>query len=205
MDIYYIGGSPCSGKSTVAKQLKTRFGLSYYKLDNYLDDYMNRLAKGGNELCVRVSALEKAGMWMRDPAEMCAEEQQIYRDMFPLVRKQLERYPANKAVVAEGAGLMPELMERLGVPQNRYICMVPTRRFQQEKYAQRSWINYYLRDSGDPKKAFSNWMERDALFAEAVQEDALWLGYQVLVTDGYTDEEQTFAAVCSAFGLSPAN
>ncbi len=33
MEIYYIGGSPGSGKSTIAKMLAKQFGLVHYKLN----------------------------------------------------------------------------------------------------------------------------------------------------------------------------
>ena len=33
MTVYYIGGSPCSGKSTVAEALAARYGLTYFKAD----------------------------------------------------------------------------------------------------------------------------------------------------------------------------
>ena len=34
MKVYYIGGSPCSGKSTVAKVLAAQYGLVYFKSDD---------------------------------------------------------------------------------------------------------------------------------------------------------------------------
>ena len=32
MKTYFIGGSPCSGKSTVAEMLSEKYGFYYYKL-----------------------------------------------------------------------------------------------------------------------------------------------------------------------------
>ena len=45
MQIYYIGGSPCSGKSTAAEALANEYGLRYLKVDDYLDKYMSMAAK----------------------------------------------------------------------------------------------------------------------------------------------------------------
>ena len=42
MAMYYIGGSPCSGKSTVADALAKRFGLAYFKADDHLDEFIAR-------------------------------------------------------------------------------------------------------------------------------------------------------------------
>ena len=40
MNIYYIGGSPCAGKSSVAEILLRRYGLNYFKIDDFLDRSM---------------------------------------------------------------------------------------------------------------------------------------------------------------------
>ena len=39
MNTYYIGGSPCAGKSTVAEILSKKYNLYYFKVDDFLDGY----------------------------------------------------------------------------------------------------------------------------------------------------------------------
>lgn len=36
MNIYYIGGSSCAGKSSVAEIFSQKYGLYYFKVDDYL-------------------------------------------------------------------------------------------------------------------------------------------------------------------------
>lgn len=36
IDTYYIGGSPCSGKSTIAEIPSKRYDLYYFKVDDFL-------------------------------------------------------------------------------------------------------------------------------------------------------------------------
>ena len=40
IDTYYIGGSPCAGKSTIAEILSRKYNLYYFKVDDYLDKYI---------------------------------------------------------------------------------------------------------------------------------------------------------------------
>ena len=47
MNIYYIGGLPCSGKSTIAEILSKKYDLYYFKVDDYLDKYMQLGAAAG--------------------------------------------------------------------------------------------------------------------------------------------------------------
>lgn len=39
MNVYYIGGSPCCGKSTVAEFLSKKYDLFYFKVDDFLDKF----------------------------------------------------------------------------------------------------------------------------------------------------------------------
>lgn len=40
--IYWIGHSPCAGKSKVARILTEDYGFHYYKSDDAYDDHMER-------------------------------------------------------------------------------------------------------------------------------------------------------------------
>lgn len=40
--IYWIGGSPCAGKTTIARKLAAEYGFTYYKCDDCYDDHMSR-------------------------------------------------------------------------------------------------------------------------------------------------------------------
>ena len=42
--IYFVGGSPCTGKSTVCEIIAKNYNLYYFKVDDYLDKYMKKVA-----------------------------------------------------------------------------------------------------------------------------------------------------------------
>ena len=50
-----------------------------------------------------------------------------------------------------------------------YICMVAEESFQVRHYREREWVPLLLDGCRDKKKAFSNWMEREKLFAEYIR------------------------------------
>lgn len=203
-EVYYIGGSPCSGKSTVAEQMAEDYGLLYFKIDDYLGHY---LAQGNQD---RVPILQKAfamnqqEMWMRDPQALCDEEFEIYEAMFPYIQRDIEEKRARRPVITEAAALLPHLMGEAKVPENRFCCLVPTREFQVEHYQKRPWISQFLSELPDPKQAFANWMERDALFALRVLEEAKAWSYPAHVVDGSQGIEETRRFVEGAFGWTGA-
>ena len=202
--IYWIGGSPCSGKSTVAEMISERLGMVYFKLDDLLDELISGAAQNGGISCSAVQSMTPEEIWMRHPEIQCREEFAIYREIFPLALEKLTAAAAaaDRPVITEGAGWLPELMQDIGVERSRFFCLVPSREFQIREYSKRPWIEYVLEGCSDKKAAFSGWMERDTLFALQAAEDARRLGYPVMVNDGTADIEEMYRTVTAHFGLT---
>ncbi len=199
--IYWIGGSPCCGKSAVAEHLAGKHGFFLYSLDEDLGEFMNRLAKQGNPLCQALQKPWTDATWTRDVQDLCREQELLYEAIFPLVWQKLSALHPDITVLAEGAGLMPCLLKKAGVPAKRYLCMVPSPSFQWEHYARRDWVELFLKDCAQPEFAFRRWMKRDELFARRRMEEAKALDYSTLLVDGTLTLEQTLARVEEVFGL----
>ena len=204
VEIFYIGGSPCSGKSTIAEMLVQKYGFQYYKQDDHLHEYIDKGAREGHELFQKVSHMSTEEMWMRDPFEQYHEERALYEMMLGYSLSDISAlsHGQDKAIIAEGAGFMPGLAEKMGTRKTNYICITPTKEFQINAYSQRAWISHYLSDCADKDKAFRNWMERDAIFAQAVMREAVTLGYESLVVNGEKSIEENFVIVEKTFALS---
>lgn len=198
--ICYIGGSPCSGKSTVAQALAERYGLTPFKVDDHLDALIDRGAAAGWPVCSRIRRMTAEETWMRDPQTQCREELDFYAEVAPLVSELLEQVDAER-IVAEGAAFLPEIVQGWGVPPQRYVAITPTREFQWSRYAERPWVPHVLRDCSDQQAAFANWMARDALFAEEVRRQCGRLGYLSLLTDGSVPENARLREVARHFRL----
>ena len=200
-NIYWLGGSPCSGKSTVAELMAQRLDMDYFKLDDLLDELMSRAAENGGKACAAAMSMRPDDIWMRDPAEQCREEFQIYREMFPLALERLRAAAADRPIVTEGAGWLPDMVHELGVEPARYICLVPSRVFQITEYSRRPWIDMVLEECSDREAAFSNWMERDVIFARQAAAIARRVHYKVIVNDGSLSIEELYGEVTEHFGL----
>lgn len=201
MNVYYIGGSPCSGKSTVAEALCARYGLRYFKVDDHLERYMQLAAQHGKPSCLKVADMTPDQIWMREPQVQCDEEVLIYREIFEYALADLRQLESAKGILAEGAAFLPELARLLNVPDGRYVAITPTKEFQLFHYGKREWVPYVLEGCGDKAQAFANWMERDALFAKAIQQQCAGLGYASLINGGEDSVESMIARVAAHFGL----
>ena len=196
MDIYYIGGSPCSGKSTVAEALAARCGLTYFKVDDHLEAFTARGAAAGLPVCQRISRMSADATWLRDPLVQCREEFDYYAEIAPFVAEMLHALPPGP-VIAEGAAFLPGLVP----PSARYIAITPTREFQISRYRERPWVPCILRDCTDKEAAFANWMERDAIFAEEVRRQCAARSLPHLLTDGTVSPEERLRQVSAMFHL----
>ena len=187
--LYMIGGSPCSGKSTIASLLARQYRLLHIKLDDLADEMMSQACADSQPICLLRQDRSPDQIWLRSPEEMADEEWRFYEEIFPYVRSYLIKNQ-EKSLLLEGAGLLPHLVKDLEYPMSSYLCLTPTADFQKKHYRQREWVPYVLEGISNPKQAFENWMQRDILFAQMVREEAIKLGYPSLVTDGSQSEKQ---------------
>ena len=193
MMLYMIGGSPCSGKSTIASLLARQYQLLHIKLDDLVEEMMSQASADSQPICLLRQD--------RNPEEMADEEWRFYEEIFPYVKSYLIKNQ-DRPLLVEGAGFLPHLVKELECPASSYLCLTPTADFQKKHYIQREWVPYVLEGTTNPKQAFENWMQRDILFAQMVRKEAVLLGYPSLITDGSQSENQTAEEVARLLKLS---
>lgn len=205
MNIYFVGGSPCAGKSTVAYILSKRYDLYYFKVDERLDEYTRQGALMNREICKKQVEMSAEEIWMRKPVLQCKEEFLFYEEVNDFLMEDLEelgRACEERAIITEGAAYTPHIMRKLQIPKDRYIAITPAKEFQISHFRQRDWIPYVLEGCSDMEKAFGNWMDRDALFAEKVNQECKELGYLSIRNDGRLSVEDLVHKVSDCFGLT---
>lgn len=200
-EIYFIGGSPCSGKSTIAERLAKAFAMYYFKVDDYLDDYLDMAKEAGKVYSTKAKTLSAEETWMRTPEIQEQEKLKIYEEIFEYVLQDVEKLAKSRPVITEGAAYLPRLVKAIGIDKLHYVNITPTKDFQYEHYKMRLWVPYVLEGCTDQNQAFENWMERDVLFANTVRKEAAQYGYSCILIDGSAGVEEIYGKVCSIFGL----
>ncbi len=201
-NIYWIGGAPCSGKSTIAETLAHRYGFSLFKSDDHMYAHMRLADAHKQPVMAKVASLSWEEIWNRPVEVLLQDELDFYQEEFPMLLEELALYPKGQPILAEGNAWLPDLVARLSLQPGRIIYMVPTREFQFATYSQRDFIKDILSQCADPKLAFENWMERDSRFAEEVCQRAGQFGYPVIQVDGRLSIEENAALVEKAFQLA---
>jgi hypothetical protein len=197
----WIGGGQWAGKSTVARLLAVRHGLTAYHYD-YHD------ARGHNDrrIARRVALGEPhAGpspeaVWVDPtPEQMCAQTLAGFPIRFEWALDDLRALVSARPILAEGWGLRPELVAPIVDSPGRMIVMVPTTKFRQQQLRAMPRAATFSHQVSDPERAQRNRLERDRLVAEDAVDTARRLGIRVIEVDGAHDAEAMADIVADHF------
>ena len=200
--VYWIGGSPCAGKSTVAQALADRYNLHYYPCDAWFAEHQRRADATHQPTLQHLATLSCDEIWLPPVAEQVARVQTIYQEEFALILDDLRILPSERPILAEGAALMPPLVLPYLLERRQAIWLTPTPAFQRTHYARRPWIHDVLQECTDATQAFQNWMARDEAYAAWIKEQALVADLRLLQVDGRQSSEELTAQVATWFALT---
>lgn len=200
---YWMGGSPCAGKSSIAELLAREFGLQIFNVDKAFNQkHRHHLDPRRQPTLHKWVTSPWADLWMQ-PAEMLLTEAKAsYAEHFGLIVADVSAMPSETQILVEGTALLPDRVNSLQVAYNRAIWLVPTEEFQRTYYPSRGdWVNQILAQCRDPDLALQNWMDRDVAFAKWVIDRTQALGYRVVEIDGTSSIEAYAALVAGHFQL----
>ncbi|WP_290061685.1 hypothetical protein [Amycolatopsis solani] len=156
----WIGGAPWTGKSTVARLLADRHGLTTYHHD--------ARARPGRVPGDDVPAREQL------TAVLAEFEQRFQRAL-----DELRAWESPRPIVAEGSGLHPELVAPLVDSPRRMVLLVPTELFRQHQLRHRP-------DEPEIPEQRSR-LTRDRMLAAQAVRAARARGIRVIEIDGHLD------------------
>ena len=199
--VLWVGGSPCSGKSSIVEILAGQHDLHVYKCDDAYWQHAKRVHPVKQPTFHRLTQMTWDEIWMRPVEAQIADELACYREEFAMIVADLVALPRSRPIVAEGAALLPELVSGVLTDRSRAAWVVPTEAFQRAHYTpeHRPFVNDILAHCEHPSQAFANWMDRDVGFARQVARQARALGLNVLMVDGKRTVEQNAESVADAF------
>jgi hypothetical protein len=202
LHVYWIGGSPCSGKSSIVERLSERHAFQSYRVDDAFGAHTARATADAQPHLYRVARINWDEIWGRPVEILLQDEIAVYREEWAMIVDDLLALPDDLPVIAEGAALLPKLVHRVLSERRHAIWIVPTEAFQRQTYAQRgAWVDEILSHCTQPEQAFESWMARDTAYARWVQREARRLGLEARIVDGRRSIDENAAIVEAHFGL----
>jgi 2-phosphoglycerate kinase len=199
VNVFWLGGSPCSGKSSISEILASRFDLDVYHVDSALETHTQRLDPVHQPALTKWCESSWNQRWIQ-PIDMLVQDAiACYREHFALIHEDILRMPKRKSLLVEGSALLPGLVADVLKERSHAIWILPSADFQRAHYSEREWARDIVAQCSNPELAFHNWMERDARFAEWVEAEATTLNLPILRVDGNRTLEENAAAVAAHF------
>ena len=130
--VYWIGGPPDCGKTTIATILAERHGLQEYHFDRHEMTHFSRLNPNLHPALYaahpdRMTTQER---WLGStPDQMARDTIASWSERFTMALDDLRAMPPIPAIITEGPGLFPELVAPLIAHPSRAIWLIPTEPF----------------------------------------------------------------------------
>jgi hypothetical protein len=200
--VLWLGGSACAGKTSVARWLGTACGLRVYHCDEAFDDHLQRADPQRHPAFCRIMHLEGPELWGQPVEQQVRDLAAFYRDQMTMIVEDLYNLRGKGSVLAEGAGLEPELVAPHLADPRRALWLIATPELRRRLYPSRgTWVPGMLEGVADPEAAFERWMARDDEMARRRVEQGERRGLAVLTVDGGRTIEETAAEVARRLGL----
>jgi len=181
--VLWIGGATDAGKSTVARNLAQRYGASVYHYDKDDAGQIEKLARTVPEVDQFLKASLEERWVQPAPQKMFAYLLFVFPLRFPLVLESLLAMPKDQLILADGFGLLPELVQPVLSNPHQAIWLVPTKKFKWESMTRRGKPSFAASVS-DPEKARLNLFARDMLLADYYRQQVPSYGYTLQEVDG---------------------
>jgi len=195
--VLWIGGSPCSGKSTVSHTIARIYVFVDYHVDAWNGNHMARRIAAGDTEAKAFMRMSIDQRWIERPVgALTREAVTSWSREFPLVIDDLLALPTETFIVAEGNFYPACVAPYLSSPQQA-IWLVPTDEFcergRREKWAQlaiRQRRHGIYDEGSDPETRRRNIIARDCRLARYVRQQAKRLSLSVQVVDGSRSPEE---------------
>jgi hypothetical protein len=200
--VFWIGGFPCSGKSSIATMLAEAYDFHVYHVDEAFEEHRQRVTVAKQPMLHKWADTPWSALWMRPTDVLLQETVACYEELFDMVLEDLPSLSGRKPILVEGACLLPYRVDEVLSRREQGVWLVPTERFQRAWHSGGgTWAEGVLRECDAPEQAFRNWLDRDVAVARWMLEQARGLGLICIEVDGRRAVTENARIVAGHFGL----
>ncbi|MBO0783196.1 MAG: hypothetical protein J2P37_30650 [Ktedonobacteraceae bacterium] len=177
--VFWIGGSPCAGKSSIGHTLARVYVFVGYHVDTMARNHLARQLAAGDPLMTAFARMNLNQRWVERSVETLVQETlESWTNGFRLVIEDLLAMPKENFIIAEG-NFFPECVAPYLSSPHQAIWLVPsdafcdqTRRRRDAELSQRQKAHGIRSPYSDPEKRLSNIIARDCQLAHHVRQEA---------------------------------
>ncbi len=199
--IYYIGGSPCSFKTSIAQKISEEYSFKVYNADNHIERYLEIGAKKRNKVLKKMRRVSVLEQWFLDLDVQFKNEIALYTYAGKVIKGDLKRFYKNKDILVEGCPIIPEFINKKEVAPENYVVLVASKSFERSVFETREYISRYLNLTENKELAFENWLARDEMIASYYKEEAQKYGYKYIEINKNSSFEDVYNDVIEHFNF----
>jgi cytidylate kinase len=196
--VLWLGGPPCSGKTSIALLLAGRHDLRAYNSDLHTWEHHDRAVERGWTAGTFWETATPDELWLADPDEIVRRTLAANAERCRLMLEDIEALPDSPLVVAEGTPLLPWLVADRVADSGHAVWLVPPPEFQRARLLERPRIAFER--TSDPERALENRIRRELAVGELIESDAWERGFQVIRVDESQGLLEVAAQVEEVFG-----
>jgi hypothetical protein len=195
--VLWLGGPPCSGKTSIARILAGRHDLRAYHADAHTWEHHDKAVERRYPAAARTESLGPDELWLADLDGLVAHSLEANEERCRLMLEDIDALPYSPLIVAEGTPLFPWLVADRLASRDHAVWLVPTAEFQRARLQERPGTEW--KRTSDPPRALENRIRRESAVGERIEQDARKRGLRVLRVDGSRGLSATAAAVEELF------
>ena len=201
-NVYWIGGTSGSAKSTIARKLAAEYDMFLYSTDDVMKNHAKRCSPEECPLLTEFKRMTMDERWAnRSPTEMFETFHWFNGEGFDFIVEDLIDIPSDRKIVAEGFRLLPNLVKPLLSKASQAIWLISTPEFRLRAFEERGTLTNIPNRTSNPAKALQNHLERESLFMEYLRKETVNEKVSALTVDGSLSENELFKSVSAHFEI----
>lgn len=200
--VYWLGGSTCAGKTTIANILSENYGLTVYHCDEYLGTHIDKSNDKQHPNLYKLKKLRWDDILSMQEDEYLKWIIDLFSEEYQMIIEDLSRQINGKPVLVEGINLIPELLKDVIEDGNNAIWLVADDAFYNLHQMHRKELFDRINECSDPEQALHNYMNFDLSFGKYVYNEANRLDLKVMVIENNKNIQENVKVIASHFNLN---
>lgn len=185
--VYWIGGSACSGKTTIANILSEKHGFTVYHCDEHLGKHIevSNIQEHPNlNKAINISWNEILSMSVKEYLKWSIG---LFTEEFEMILEDLCKLSEDRTILAEGIGLLPGLIYNRIPDIDSAVWVVADEFFYKKHQIKRKELFERIKECSNPEQSLNNYMSYDLAIGTHIINDAKRLGLNVIEVSNDSD------------------